>query len=317
MTGLASDRDLVPARVESVLAGVVALGDLARMAVRAHEVPVLRTPGPVQFIAEVELLVRVLAEPALAACGFRAGVPGDCKRLQATAGQLHQVLLQRLESEGVLHFEVRELAVGSVGAHVVLAVAPEEARRHAVEAEFRVVEVAANRVSGGVLHRACMLRRSPRRGLAAAWQALHSPLPTNGARPAGGAGTGAEADGAALTPRCQASAGDQKRGERAAAMRPARREMPASSVAMPTLRPRDADLPRWASLDIVREPQVTRTTDRRSGACYDAAPRPHALSVAAKTDFQSSFMLTTRPAALPASAISESLKRADAATFGP
>ncbi len=111
-----------------------------------------------QLITEIDLLVRILAEPALTARRFRAGVPGDCKRLQATARQLHQVLLQRLESERVLHLEVRELAVGAVGANEELAIVPEEVRRHAVKGELRVVEVAAHGLDRRVLHRARVLR---------------------------------------------------------------------------------------------------------------------------------------------------------------
>ena len=80
-----------------------------------------------QFVAEVELLVRVLAEPALPALLLRPRVPGDRERLQAPARQFDQVLLQRIDAEGVLDLEVGELAVGSVGANEELAVAPEEA----------------------------------------------------------------------------------------------------------------------------------------------------------------------------------------------
>ena len=161
MTRFAADRDLVPVRREGVLGRVVAFGDLAGVTVRAHEVPVLRTPGPVQFVAEIDLLVRVLPEPALAARFLGPRIPGQRERLQASARQLDQVLLQRLDAEGVLDFEVGELAVGAVGADEEPAVAREEVRCNALVGELRVAEVAAHGLRGRVLHGARVLRRGP------------------------------------------------------------------------------------------------------------------------------------------------------------
>ena len=50
-------------------------------------------------------------EPALAALLRRPCIPGRCERLQATAWQTHEVLLQRLHAEGVRDFELSEFAV--------------------------------------------------------------------------------------------------------------------------------------------------------------------------------------------------------------
>ena len=161
VTRLAADRDLVPVRCESVLGRVVAFGDLARVTVRTHEVPVLRAPCPVQFVAEIDLLVRVLPEPALAAGILGPCIPGHRERLQAAAWQLDEVLLQRLDAEGVLDFEVGELAVGAVGADEEFAVAFEEVRCDALVGELRVVEVAAHGLRGRVLHCSRVLRRGP------------------------------------------------------------------------------------------------------------------------------------------------------------
>ena len=161
MTRLATDRDLLPCGAKRVAAGVVALHHFARVAIGAHEVPVLRALRPVQLVAEIQLLVRILAEPALTARGFRARVPAHRQCLQASARQLDQVLLKRLDTERVLDFEIGELAVGSVGAHEELVVAPEEARRHAVESEFRPIEIAEHGVGRRVLHRASVLRGRP------------------------------------------------------------------------------------------------------------------------------------------------------------
>ena len=100
-------------------------------------------------------------EPALAALVLRPAVPGDRQRLQAAIGKLDQVLLQRIEAEGVLDLERGELAVGAVGLDEELAVLAEEARAHAVIVEARVVEIAEHRFLGRVVHRVLVLRGAP------------------------------------------------------------------------------------------------------------------------------------------------------------
>ena len=114
-----------------------------------------------QLIGVIDLLGGVLAEPALATLLARTRIPGHRDRLQSPAGQLDEVLLQRRDAERVLDLEVRELAVGSVRADEVLAVALEEAGLDALEAVGRVVEIAEHCLSGGVLHGDSMLRGLP------------------------------------------------------------------------------------------------------------------------------------------------------------
>jgi len=69
---------------------------------------------------------RIEVEPALAARGLRPRVPGDRERLQPAVGKLDQVLLQRIDAEGVLDLEVGELSVPPVRASEEPAVAAEE-----------------------------------------------------------------------------------------------------------------------------------------------------------------------------------------------
>ena len=167
VAGLAADRHLGVAGVVGTFGVVVALADIRRVAVRAHEVPVLRALRPVQFVAMVEHFFGVLAEPALSAGLFRPRVPGDRHRLQAAARQLDEVLLLRLHTECVPHLEVGELAVGSVGTDEELAVALEELRGDAVAGVGRAREIAQHGLRCGVLHGALVLRALPGRMLSA------------------------------------------------------------------------------------------------------------------------------------------------------
>ena len=82
-------------------------------------------------------LVRIEVEPALPAFVGRPAVPGDRQRLQAAVRKLDQVLLQRIEAEGVLHLEDGQLAVRAVGLDEKLSVLAKEARTHARMVEAR------------------------------------------------------------------------------------------------------------------------------------------------------------------------------------
>ena len=165
VAGLAADRDLRVAGVVAARRVVVALADIGGVAVGAHEVPVLRALRPVQLVTVVELLRGILPEPALAARLGGTRVPGDGHGLQPTARQFDEILLLRLDPEGVLHLEIGELAVGSVGADEELAVALEERGGDAVAAVGRAAEIAEDGVGGGVLHGAGVLRAPPGRAL--------------------------------------------------------------------------------------------------------------------------------------------------------
>ena len=75
VTGLAADADLREGGGEAIVRRVVVLAHAGRMALGAHEVPVLVQPGPVQDVVVLDLLVRIEMEPALAALAPSAGCP--------------------------------------------------------------------------------------------------------------------------------------------------------------------------------------------------------------------------------------------------
>ena len=98
-----------------------------------------------QRIVVPDRFVGIEMKPALAALVLGSGVPGERQRLQAAVRKLHQILLQRIETERVLDLEGRELAVRTVGLDQEFSVLAEEPRMHAVIVEARVGEIAEHR----------------------------------------------------------------------------------------------------------------------------------------------------------------------------
>src|SRR5262249_34121616 len=115
MAGLAANADLCPGAGEAVIHGVVILAHAGRVALGAHEIPVLVELRPMQHVVVLDLLVRMEMEPALSALLLGAGVPGDRERLQPTVWKFDEILLQRLDAEGVFQLERGKLAVRPVG----------------------------------------------------------------------------------------------------------------------------------------------------------------------------------------------------------
>ena len=163
---LARDVDLLPGRLVDAAVCVVALVQVGRVALGAHVVPVLLDPGPVQRIVRPDALVRVQVEPALAAVGFRACIPAQAQHLVAAARELDQVLLQRIDPEGVGQRVVVKLAVGPLGTHDERAVTLEEGRGDAEPGEGRVVEVSEHGRRSRGLHREVVVRILPQPVLA-------------------------------------------------------------------------------------------------------------------------------------------------------
>ena len=153
MARLARHADLGPRGGVSAGGGIVVLADVRRVAVRAHVVPVLLPACPVELVAEVDFLVRVEMKPALAARLARARIPGDRQRLEATARQLDQVLLERPHAERVLDLEIGELAVRPAGPDHVAALAPKERGRDRAVGEAAVREIAEHGGLARDLHR--------------------------------------------------------------------------------------------------------------------------------------------------------------------
>src|SRR5215831_15968164 len=159
MAGLATHADFRKARGEAIVGRVIVFAHTGRVALRAHEVPVLVQLGPMQDIVVLDLLVRIEMEPALAALLPRAGVPGDQERLQPAIREFDEILLQRIES--VFHLEGGELAVGAVGLDEIFPVLAKEARLHPVMTETCIVEIAEYRCVGRMIHRLLVLGRAP------------------------------------------------------------------------------------------------------------------------------------------------------------
>ncbi len=161
VTGLAGDVDLREGRLVAVLLRMVALRHVGRVALGAHEVPVLIRPGPVKRVAVRHLFLRVEVEPALPALLRRPGVPADVQGLVPAARKRDQVLLQREGPEGVGDRVLPELPVRPVGANEELAVALEERGRDAEMREARVLEVPDDRFLAGLLHGEVVVRAVP------------------------------------------------------------------------------------------------------------------------------------------------------------
>src|SRR5437867_4173386 len=101
VTGLAVDSERGPRRGVGVSREVVVFPETRRVAFRAHQVPGVIPPGPVQGIVERDLLTWMEREPTPP-----AGVPGHAQTLQAAAREREQVLLERLDADGVLGLEI-------------------------------------------------------------------------------------------------------------------------------------------------------------------------------------------------------------------
>src|SRR6516225_7020097 len=115
-----------------------------------------------QGIVVLDLLIRVEMEPALAALIFRPAVPGDGECLHPAVRELDEILLQRIDTKCVFHFEGGELAVRPVGLDEEPAVPAQEARMHTVIVETRIVEIAEHSLVGGVRHCELVLGAAPK-----------------------------------------------------------------------------------------------------------------------------------------------------------
>ena len=161
MAGLAADADLGPGRGEAIRLRVIVLAQAGRVALGAHEIPVLVQPGPVQHVVVLDLLAGIEVKPALAALLLRPAVPRNRQSLHAAVGKRDEILLQGVETEGVFHLEHGELAVGAVGLDQKLSILAKKARPQPVRLEARAVEIAQHGLVGRMLHRPAVLRHVP------------------------------------------------------------------------------------------------------------------------------------------------------------
>ena len=111
MAGFATHADFREARGKAIVSRIIVLAHAGRMALRAHEIPVLVQLSPMQDVIVFDLLVRIEMEPTLATLLLRTSVPGDRERLQPSVREFDEILLQRIDPEGVFHLERGELAI--------------------------------------------------------------------------------------------------------------------------------------------------------------------------------------------------------------
>ena len=152
VAGFAPNVDLEVFGREAPACSVVVLLQRRRVAVGASVVPIVARAGPVERVAWLDVFLGLEVEPALPALRFGSRVPRDGKGLQAAGLELDEVLLERLDTEGVEDGKLGELAVRAQGFHEVAAVPLEEARRLLVVAALRVVEISEHRLLRGSLH---------------------------------------------------------------------------------------------------------------------------------------------------------------------
>ena len=161
MAGLAGDVHVAPARRIAVAGEIIILLQIRRVAGRALIVPGLVAAGPMQRAARGQRLVRIKMHPALAALILRPAVPRDPERLIAPARKGDQILLQRIDAEGIGDLVIMQRPVRPFGArHEGIAIAA-ECRRDAVMIEARAIEVAEHGRRRRLLHRLRMMRASP------------------------------------------------------------------------------------------------------------------------------------------------------------
>ena len=167
MAGFAADIDFGPNRGKAIARRVVVLAHAGRVALGAHEIPVLVQLRPMQNIIMADFLIGIEVEPALATLVFCTAIPGDRQGLQPSVRERNQVLLQRIDAKSVFDLECGELAVRSVRLDKEAAILAKEPGRHTVIVEPRIVEVAQHRLFGCMLHGEFVLRILPQRCLSA------------------------------------------------------------------------------------------------------------------------------------------------------
>ena len=161
MTCLTAHTDLRPRRREPILLRIVVLAHTSGMAFRAHEVPGLVQSGPVQNIIVLDRFICREMKPSLATSITRSAVPCNRQDLEAAVRERNEILLQRIDAEGIFHFVDGQRSIGTIGLHEKLSILTEEARLHTEIVKTHVVEIAEHRPVGGVLHCPLVLRRHP------------------------------------------------------------------------------------------------------------------------------------------------------------
>lgn len=161
MARLATDADLGKMRGKAIMHSVIILVHICRMAFGAHEVPVLIQLGPMQNIVMSDPFVWIEMEPALAALLFRPRIPRDRQSLEPSIGKFHEILLQRVDAEGIFDFKSRKLSIRPIGFDEKLVVLVKEARMYPEIIEARIGEIAEHCRVSRMRHSMLVLRHLP------------------------------------------------------------------------------------------------------------------------------------------------------------
>ncbi len=148
MTRLAPDVFLGERRRVALGRGVPALPCLGGVTLGALVVPVARDVGPVERIVGSKRLFRPEVEPALASVACRSRIPCPRERLLSPSRKRNQVLLQRIDAEGVGDFELSEGSVHAIRSDDEATVLAEEERLDAEVRQGARVEPSEHRVLG-------------------------------------------------------------------------------------------------------------------------------------------------------------------------
>ena len=127
------------------------------MALGAGGVPILGDAGPEEDVVGSNVLPVVEVKPTLPALGSGPGVPAKGQALEPPSRELHQVLLQRVRSEGVLDLEFFDSSRGPFGRNQELAVPAVEPGGHAEVGQGGVLEIPQNGLVAGRVHGQIMM----------------------------------------------------------------------------------------------------------------------------------------------------------------
>src|SRR5271166_6630229 len=104
-------------------------------------------------------------EPALAALLLRPAVPRNAERLITSAGKCNQVLLQRIDAEGVGDFVIPHGPIRTIRTHQEPIPVAMKFRYRAEMLDPGIAKVAENGGIGCLPHGGCMMRALPKLGL--------------------------------------------------------------------------------------------------------------------------------------------------------
>ena len=152
VAGLATHIHLRPLGCVGGGGGIEVFPEIGRVAVRAHVVPVEMQAGPVEQIIGRDFLVGIEVVPALPALVDRARVPANLERLEPPAFRRQEILLQRIDSEGVFDLPVLALPPPVLGIDPILPLPGEKPEDAPEMLELGIFKIPENGFRGGDRH---------------------------------------------------------------------------------------------------------------------------------------------------------------------